>query len=128
MKTKLMLVAAMTLCVALGYLTAPRQNAYAASSNCVVTTLEATLEADSSVATATVANQVTKGGYIVNGGSNAVFVNFMGNGVIAGTNTQNNSGEIEMPAGATVPVRPSCRAFSYKAASSTSVLYWFPSE
>lgn len=101
---------------------------HAASANSTVTTIEGTLECDSTVATATVAAQVTKGGYIVNGGTVSVWVNFAGTGSIAATNAQNNTGEIEMTAGASVPVRPSCKAFSYKAASSTSVLYWFPQE
>lgn len=127
MKTSLkiaVLASVLILCV----LAFSRQRIFAASANSTISTLEATLEADSSIATATVAAQVQKGGYIVNGGTVSIFVNFQGNGAIAGTNAQNNTGEIEMTAGATVPVRPSCRAFSYKAASSTSVIYWFPSE
>src|ERR1700685_3247947 len=87
------------------------QQAYAASASCTITDLEATLVVDSSVATATLSAPVRKGGYIVNGGANSIFVNFMGNGVIAGSNAQNTTGEIEIPANGTVPVRPSCKAF-----------------
>ena len=125
MKTKLGIVAALLIFCA--FLSSWHKLS-AASANSTITIYEATLECDSSIATATIAAQSQKGGYIVNGGTVSVWVNFQGNGLIAATNGQNNTGEIEMTAGATVPVRPSCRAFSYKAASATSVLYWFPSE
>lgn len=98
-----------------------------ASASCNLTGVEATIVVDGTPQTATMLASTTKGGYLVNGGSNSIFINFAG-GAIAGTNAQNTTGEIEFPANATIPVRPSCRVFSYQSASSTSVLYWFPSE
>ena len=101
-------------------------DAYGASASCSLNAVEATIVCDSTTQTATMNATVQKGGYLVNGGSNSVFINFNG-GAIAGTNAQNTTGEIEFPANATIPVRPSCRVFSYQAATSTSVLYWYPS-
>lgn len=96
-----------------------------ASASCSLGAVEGTIECDSTTQIATRTNP--NGGWIVNGGTVAIWVNFGGN-TIAGTNAQNVTGEIEMPAGATVYVRRTCRTFAYKAASSTSVLYWFPEE
>ena len=98
-----------------------------ASADCNLNAVEATIVCDSTTSHATMLATVQKGGYLVNGGSNSVFINFSG-GAIAGTNAQNTTGEVEFPALATIPVRPSCRVFSYQAATSTSVLYWYPSE
>ncbi len=98
-----------------------------ASADCNLDAVEATIVCDSTTSHATMLASVQKGGYLVNGGANSVFINFKG-GAIAGTNAQNTTGEIEVPANGTIPVRPKCRVFSYQAATSTSVLYWFPSE
>lgn len=105
----------------------PVPKAHAASASATITGVEATLECDSTIVTATksVANM---SGYLVNGGSNNVFVNFAGDGTCATTDAQNLTGTIKMTPGSTITVRKTCTKFSYKAGAATSVLYWFPEE
>ena len=101
------------------------QLAFAVSANITLAANVATIEADTTERTAT-KDPTTLRGWVVNGGSVKVFINDIG-GTVATTDAQAQN-IIGLPAGASFRFMRWKTTFTYKTASSSSVLYWFPDE
>lgn len=101
----------------------PHQIALAASADITLGNDVATIEVDSTQRTAT-RDPGTIRGYVVNGGSVKIFIH-TGAGTVATTDAQATS-IVGLPPGASFRLRPGKAAFTYKTASSSSVMYWFP--